>query len=129
MNRRDFFQVGASLAGLAATAHAHDHREHHHADEAPDAALPGGPQPGAPVVGGSGQFRYRYLPEKLVPDLNGPPVILDKENKVAAVIEVGKLPGHLGFKHSHDAIWLENGDIAVCTWNPGRLGYWRRVEA
>ena len=32
-----------------------------------------------------------------------------------------------GFKHPHDAIWLANGDIAVCTWNPGRLGYWRRL--
>lgn len=63
----------------------------------------------------------------LVPDLNGPMVILDKDNKVVSVIEVGKLLGGNGFKHPHDAIWLANGDIAVCTWNPGRLGYWKRL--
>jgi hypothetical protein len=63
----------------------------------------------------------------LVPDLNGPLVILDKENQVVSVIEVGKLLGAQGFQHPHDAIWLANGDIAVCTWNPGRLGYWRRL--
>lgn len=63
----------------------------------------------------------------LVPDLDGPLVILDRENKVISVIEVGKLLSEWGFRHPHDAIWLANGDIAVCTWNPGRLGYWRRL--
>jgi hypothetical protein len=63
----------------------------------------------------------------LVPDLDGPLVILDKDNHVISVIEVGKLLGAQGFRHPHDAIWLPNGDIAVCTWNPGRLGYWRRL--
>jgi hypothetical protein len=63
----------------------------------------------------------------LVPDLDGPLVILDKDNQVVSVIEVGKLLGHAGFRHPHDAIWLANGDIAVCTWNPGRLAYWRKV--
>lgn len=63
----------------------------------------------------------------LVPDLDGPLVILDKDNQVVSVIEVGKLLGDRGFRHPHDAIWLANGDIAVCTWNPGRLGYWRRL--
>jgi hypothetical protein len=63
----------------------------------------------------------------LVPDLDGPVVILDKDNQVASVIEVGKLLGDYGFRHPHDAIWLQNGDVAVCTWNPGRLGYWKRL--
>jgi hypothetical protein len=63
----------------------------------------------------------------LVPDLDGPVVILDKDNKVISVVEVGKLLGEYGFRHPHDAIWLTNGDIAVCTWNPGRLGYWKRL--
>jgi len=63
----------------------------------------------------------------LVPDLNGPVGILDKDNKVISVLEVGKLLGDRGFKHPHDAIWLANGDLAVCTWNPGRIGYWRRM--
>jgi hypothetical protein len=64
----------------------------------------------------------------LVPDLDGPLVILGKENQVLSVIEVGKLLGSQGFRHPHDAIWLANGDIAVCTWNPGRLGYWKRLS-
>jgi hypothetical protein len=65
----------------------------------------------------------------LVPDLDGPLVILDQDNRVISVIEVGRLLGAQGFTHPHDAIWLANGDIAVCTWNPGRLGYWRRLPA
>jgi hypothetical protein len=64
----------------------------------------------------------------LVPDLDGPLIILDKDNVVVSVIEVGKLLGDRGFRHPHDAIWLANGDIAMCTWNPGRLAYWRRVS-
>jgi hypothetical protein len=64
----------------------------------------------------------------LVPDLDGPCIILDKDNQVVSVIEVGKLLGDYGFRHPHDAIWLANGDIAVCTWNPGRLGYWKRLS-
>ncbi len=63
----------------------------------------------------------------LVPNLDGPVVILDKNNQVVSVIEVGKLLGEQGFKHPHDAIWLPNGDVVVCTWNPGRLGYWRKL--
>lgn len=65
----------------------------------------------------------------LVPDLDGSLFILDRENKVISTIEVGKLLGGIGFQHPHDAIWLANGDIAVCTWNPGRLGYWKRLPA
>lgn len=63
----------------------------------------------------------------LVPDLDGPLVVLDQDNRVVSVIEVGRLLGEHGFRHPHDAIWLPNGDVAVCTWNPGRLAYWRRV--
>jgi hypothetical protein len=63
----------------------------------------------------------------LVPDLDGPVIILGKENEVLSVVEVGKLLGEQGFRHPHDAIWLANGDIAVCTWNPGRLSYWKRL--
>ncbi|HEY5911686.1 MAG TPA: hypothetical protein VJA21_13885 [Verrucomicrobiae bacterium] len=63
----------------------------------------------------------------LVPDLDGPVVILDGGNKVVSVIEQARLLGVRGFKHPHDAIWLSNGDIAICTWNPGRIAYWKRV--
>ena len=65
----------------------------------------------------------------LVPDLDGPLIILDGDNRVVSVIEVGKLLGAQGFKHPHDAIWLPNGDIAVCTWNPGRIAYWQKLPA
>ncbi len=63
----------------------------------------------------------------LVPDLNGPVVILGADNETVGVVEVGELLGDRGFKHPHDAIWLANGDFVVCTWNPGRIGYFRRV--
>lgn len=63
----------------------------------------------------------------LVPDLNGPVFILDRDNHVISTVEVGRLLGSRGFKHPHDTIWLENGDIAVCTWSPGRLGYFKRL--
>lgn len=63
----------------------------------------------------------------LVPNLDGPCVILDKDDKLVSVIEVGKLLGTAGHKHPHDAIWLPNGDIVCCTWNPGRISYWRRL--
>jgi hypothetical protein len=64
----------------------------------------------------------------LVPDLNGPLIILDKENQPVSVLPVGAQMGDLGFKHPHDAIFLENGDIVVATWNPGRIGYLKRLE-
>lgn len=65
----------------------------------------------------------------LVPNLDGPMLILNGNNELVSTIEVGKLLGAQGFTHPHDAIWLANGDIAVCCWNPGRLGYWRKLAA
>lgn len=65
----------------------------------------------------------------LVPNLNGTVVILDKENSVESVLEVSKLLGAQGHKHPHDAIWLANGDVVVCTWNPGYLSYWRLLPS
>lgn len=65
----------------------------------------------------------------LVPNLDGPTLIFDRDNRVVAVIEVAETLGGQGFKHPHDAIWLASGDLAICTWNPGRLGYWRRLPA
>ena len=63
----------------------------------------------------------------LVPDLDGPLTILYQDNKVISVVQLGQLLGAHGFKHPHDAIWLANGDIVACTWNPGRICYWRRL--
>jgi hypothetical protein len=54
--------------------------------------------------------------------------ILDKENRVVSVLEIHKILGDKGFRHPHDAIWLENGDVVVATWNPGRLGYFQRLK-
>lgn len=50
-----------------------------------------------------------------------------------ATPQVAALLGHAGpssgHKHPHDAIFLANGDIAVCTWNPGKISYWRKLES
>lgn len=65
----------------------------------------------------------------IVPALEGPVGILDKDNKVVSVIDVAGLLGSLGHVHPHDATFLPNGDIVVCTWNPGRVSYWRRLPS
>lgn len=64
----------------------------------------------------------------LVPNLDGTAVILNGENHAESVLEISKLLGEQGHKHPHDAIWLANGDVVVCTWNPGRLSYWRLLS-
>jgi hypothetical protein len=69
-------------------------------------------------------FRGEFV---LVPNLDGPVLVLNKDNQTVSVIEVAKLLGAQGFVHPHDAIWLANGDLAVCTWNPGRISYWRKL--
>ena len=63
----------------------------------------------------------------LVPALDGPVAVLDAQHaKLAAVLQVGELlPEQC--PHPHDAIFLDNGDIVVCCWNPGFLSYWKRV--
>jgi len=64
MKRRQFLHASTALAAAAFTDHAHSH---HHADEAPfDAAANELTHPTEPLVGGSGEFRYQYVPEKLV---------------------------------------------------------------
>ncbi len=67
MNRRNFIMTGASLAAGTLAGHAHSH---HHPDPAfaLAAATPNAEPapPSGPLVSGSGEFRYRYVPEKLV---------------------------------------------------------------
>lgn len=65
----------------------------------------------------------------LVPNLDGTVAILDRDNKPAAVIELARLLGKQGHQHPHDAIFLENGDVVIGTWNPGRVSYWRKLPA
>lgn len=213
MNRRDFLFTGASFAAGTFAGHAHPH-EHHFPDAAfelaaanPPASADSQPTGSGRIVSGSGDFRYEYVPTRLVlpaevkmrnghglcldtdgniyftfePEKVEPdtrclvrfapdgtnPVLLGSDNAPAHGVPHGlnhptgpgrqagtlpcqqrsdgsqdharragaldpevvtaKLLGAQGFKHPHDAIWLANGDIAVCTWNPGRLGYWRRL--
>lgn len=63
----------------------------------------------------------------VVPALEGPVGILDQDNKVVSVIDVAGLLGDKGHLHPHDATFLPNGDIVVCTWAPGRISYWRHL--
>jgi len=63
----------------------------------------------------------------VVPALEGPVAILDRNNSVVSVVDVGKLIGDLGSKHPHDAILLQNGDLVVGTWDPGYVSYWKRL--
>ena len=53
-------------------------------------------------------------------------VVDQRTGKIVSVLEVAALLGQTagvttGHKHPHDAIFLANGDIAVCTWNPGKV--------
>ena len=68
------------------------------------------------------------------PWLNGSVGILDKSNNLISNLEVARLLGtKLGATHPHDAIFLENGDIAVACWqghekgSKGGLTYWERL--
>jgi hypothetical protein len=111
MNRRDFLQASASVAAFGLAPHAHSH--HHTTEAAFEGAAPGGAAIDlkSPVVSGEGDFRYRYFPEKLA------------------------LPGEVKMKNGHGPCHDTEGNIyftfepetVVCTWNPGRLGYWQRM--
>eukprot|EP00937_MAST-01D_sp_MAST-1D-sp2_P001365 g1365.t1 len=66
---------------------------------------------------------------------NGSVAIFNGANKLVSNIEVAALlgVGVLGHTHPHDAIFLQNGDIAVAVWkgheagSVGGLEYWRRL--
>lgn len=69
------------------------------------------------------------------PWLNGSVSIYDRGNQLVSTIEVARHlgVGVLGHTHPHDAIFLDNGDIAVAVWKghePGSLGgleYWSHI--
>mmetsp|Transcript_37847 Transcript_37847/g.68399 ORF Transcript_37847/g.68399 Transcript_37847/m.68399 type:complete len:332 (+) Transcript_37847:52-1047(+) len=63
----------------------------------------------------------------VVPALEGPVGILDENNQLVSLLDVAGLLGDKGHLHPHDATFLPNGDLVVCTWNPGRISYWRRL--
>ena len=57
----------------------------------------------------------------------GQVAILSPHNEVLSVIAVSELLGDQGSVHPHDALFLPNGDIAVATWKPGHISYWKRL--
>lgn len=63
----------------------------------------------------------------IIPALEGPVGIVDQDNKLVSLVDVNGLLGDKGHVHPHDATFLPNGDMVVCTWNPGRVSYWRRL--
>lgn len=66
----------------------------------------------------------------IVPALEGTVGILDPDNNLVSLVNVSAVLGeHYGFWHPHDAHFAPgtNGDFILVTWNPGRIGYFRRV--
>jgi len=82
---------------------------------------------------GSGNLpcNLRMYPDQdgrsISPDLSGPVAVMDKTNKVISVVAVSDLLAAEKHDHPHDAILLDNGDMVVGTWNPGRISYWKKL--
>src|SRR5512140_3060976 len=99
MNRRDFLHTSASLAATALSAHG---QSHHHVNEAPfeAAASPAGATGSeSPILSGTGEFRYQYVPEKLVlpPEVkmkNGHGLYLDTAGNIYFTFETEKVEDH-----------------------------------
>ena len=66
----------------------------------------------------------------IVPFLEGSVGILNRRNDLVDVINITETLGQHGFLHPHDAHFVPgtSGDFIVVTWNPGRIGYFRRVR-
>jgi len=62
----------------------------------------------------------------IIPDLQGPVIIVDENNTLLSVVNVTEMLGVEGFLHPHDAHWLQNGDFVVVTWAPGEIGYFKK---
>jgi hypothetical protein len=76
----------------------------------------------------------RIRPEdgvSIIPFLEGPVGILTDQNELMSVVNISDALGDLGFMHPHDAHFLPgmSGDFVLVTWNPGRIGYFRRAPA
>ena len=90
MKRRQFLRASTALAAAAFTGHA---QSHHHVDEAPfEAAADKSPLPEQPLVSGSGEFRYQYVPEKFmlppaVKMRNGHGLCLDSQGNIYFTFE------------------------------------------
>lgn len=74
-------------------------------------------------------YNYPTSSMAVVPDLSGMVGILDASNSLVSLLNISGSPlGQVGYLHPHDAILLENGDVVVCFWNPGRLSYWKKLD-
>ena len=67
----------------------------------------------------------------IVPALEGTVGILNSQNNLVSLINITATLGDQGFLHPHDAHFLPgtSGDFVLVTWNPGRIGYFRRQVA
>jgi hypothetical protein len=65
----------------------------------------------------------------IIPFLEGLVGIVDKNNDLFSVINITNVLGDRGFLHPHDAHFVPDGsgDFVLVTWNPGRIGFFRRV--
>lgn len=59
--------------------------------------------------------------------LEGTVGIVNEKNELLSVFNITDKLGDRGFLHPHDAHFLSNGDFVLATWNPGRIGYFRRA--
>ena len=66
----------------------------------------------------------------IVPGLEGTVGILNQDNDLISLINVTAVLGDRGFLHPHDAHFMPglSGDFVLATWNPGRIGYFRRIQ-
>ena len=67
----------------------------------------------------------------IVPFLEGSVGILNEKNDLVSLINITDTLGKYGFLHPHDAHFVPGteGDFIVVFWNPGRIGYFRRVPS
>ena len=68
----------------------------------------------------------------IVPALEGTVGILNAQNNMVSWLNISHHLGpEFGFWHPHDAHFVPgtDGDFVLVTWNPGRIGYFRRVRS
>lgn len=64
----------------------------------------------------------------ILASLEGMVGIVNEKNEIVSVLNITDKLGHLGFLHPHYAHFLRDGSFVLVTWNPGRIGFFRRVQ-
>ena len=84
----------------------------------------------APMLQRPCNIRPRKDGFAIIPFLEGPVGIVDNHNNLVSVINITDVLGDRGFLHPHDAHFVPDGsgDFVLVTWNPGHIGYFRRVH-